>query len=163
MIFVSVASMLAAVFFLAVSWMEQLHQKVAGAVEAGVSGVMVVLWLAASVRFVRVTRFCGNEGNWAASAGYYYGYDEAVKVLEDYCAVRSAAVAFGFLAWLLWMASTALAALDLRAGKGLRVGGLSPGATQGERDYARTQSHLRSHLHLARQTATGRGTAPSAT
>jgi hypothetical protein len=130
MIFVSVASMLAAVFFLAVSWMEQLHQKVAGAVDAGVSGVLVVLWLAASVRFVRVTTFCGNEGNWAASAGYYYGYDEAVKVLKDYCAVRSAAVAFGFLAWLLWLASTALAVVELRARRALRSAGPTPGATQ---------------------------------
>jgi hypothetical protein len=129
MLFVSVASMLAAIFFLAVNWMEELHQKVAGVVEAGVSGVFLALWLAASVRFVRVTPFCGDEENWTG----YYGYDDgALQALQDYCAVRSAAVAFGFLAWLLWMASTALAALDLRAGKGLRVAGLTPGATQGE-------------------------------
>ena len=57
-------------------------------------------------------------------------WEELYRTLEDYCAVRSAAAAFGFLSWALWSASCALAWLDLKAGKGLRVAGLNADTAQ---------------------------------
>jgi hypothetical protein len=143
MVFVSVTSLIAAVFFLAASWREQLHQKVVGAIEAGVSATFVVFWLSGSVSFLRATSLCSHVKRWTANTVFADAYNEELQALKDYCALRSAAVAFGFVAWLLWMVSTALAGLDMRSGKGSR---LTSGATRGEPRMCLCVTYYHAHI-----------------
>jgi hypothetical protein len=133
LVFVSVTALAAAVFFLVVSWRKQLQQTFSGVVETSVSAVLVVFWLSASAKFVSYTNFCND-----LSKPSYAGYDSAMSgalhhiylSLKEYCAVRSATVAFGFLSGVLWMVSTALAGLEMKAGKGLRVPGIKANTAQ---------------------------------
>jgi hypothetical protein len=106
MVFTGVMAFIIAIFYSAVSCTEGLQPTFSGTlIEVIVNAIWVVFWVAAAGSF----------------ASYAPCSPRQVKATEiTFCDVFLASEAFAWLSWLLWIASLAVAVVEMRRGSGAK-------------------------------------------
>lgn len=104
MVFTGVMAFIIAIFYSAVSCTEGLQPTFSGTlIEVVVNAIWVIFWVAAAGSF----------------ASYAPCSPRQVKTTElSFCDVFLASEAFAWLSWFLWIASLAVAVVEMRRGSG---------------------------------------------